>query len=141
MQRPAAAALQARLAATAAEVEWCTCHITVIVSGMHLGNEAAKRLLLSFTSHVVNSTDARGAKESINCFLSPLNAYHPLHCILHYVGGNGGMGGNAGRSADITVLVKEEDMDLLSLLGKIDNSTPKGICICMCFLLFWDFRR
>ena len=36
------------------------------------------------------------------------------------------MGGNAGRSGDITVLVKEEDMDLLSLLGKLDNTSPKG---------------
>jgi hypothetical protein len=36
------------------------------------------------------------------------------------------MGGNAGNSADITVLVKEEDMDLLSLLGKIENDAPAG---------------
>lgn len=36
------------------------------------------------------------------------------------------MGGNAGNSADITVLVKEEDMDLLSLLGKVKNGVPKG---------------
>ena len=36
------------------------------------------------------------------------------------------MGGNAGRSADITVMVKEEDMDLLSLLGKVSNEVPKG---------------
>lgn len=46
------------------------------------------------------------------------------------------MGGNAGRSADITVLVKEEDMDLLSLLGKLDNAAPKGsvysCCVRMC---------
>jgi hypothetical protein len=36
------------------------------------------------------------------------------------------MGGNAGNSADITVLVKEEDMDLLSLLGQTSNCVPKG---------------
>ena len=36
------------------------------------------------------------------------------------------MGGNAGNSADITVLVKEEDMDLLSLLGATENSAPQG---------------
>ena len=36
------------------------------------------------------------------------------------------MGGNAGHSADITVLVKEDDMDLLSLLGTVSNDAPKG---------------
>lgn len=36
------------------------------------------------------------------------------------------MGGNAGHSADITVLVKEEDMDLLSLLGKVENGKAQG---------------
>ena len=36
------------------------------------------------------------------------------------------MGGNAGRSEDITVMVKEEDMDLLSLLTSVTNDAPKG---------------
>jgi hypothetical protein len=45
---------------------------------------------------------------------------------LLLAGGNGGMGGNAGHSADITVLVKEHDMDLLSLLGEVSNGAPKG---------------
>jgi hypothetical protein len=36
------------------------------------------------------------------------------------------MGGNAGHSADITVMVKEDDMDLLSLLGTTSNSAPPG---------------
>lgn len=36
------------------------------------------------------------------------------------------MGGNAGHSADITVMVKEADMDLLSVLGTLSNEAPKG---------------
>ena len=38
----------------------------------------------------------------------------------------GANGGKAGLSADITVMVKEVDMDLLSVLGTTSNDSAKG---------------
>lgn len=48
-----------------------------------------------------------------------------IYCMLAPLGGNGGMGGNAGHSGSINVMVREDDMDLLSLISSVNNGAAK----------------